>query len=87
MAQENISVQLNDLLASRDFRPELLDREGRPTDAENADIFTFDYVSSSGKDYGTMVIILDTENEMQVFYGDNLGRSMEGNDKNEFFIV
>jgi hypothetical protein len=24
---------------------------------------------------------------MQVFYGDNLGRSMEGNDKNEFFIV
>ena len=85
MAQENISVQLNDLLTSRDFRAELLDREGRPTDAENADIFTFDYVSSSGKDYGTMVIILDTENEMQVFYGDNLGRSMEGNDKNEFF--
>jgi hypothetical protein len=85
MAQENISVQLNDLLASRDFQAELLDREGRPTDAENADIFTFDYVSSAGKNYGTMVIILDTENEMQVFYGDNLGRSMEGNDKTEFF--
>jgi hypothetical protein len=85
MAQENISVQLNDLLASRDFQAELLDREGRPTDAENADIFTFDYVSGTGKNYGTMVIILDAENEMQVFYGDNLGRSMEGNDKTEFF--
>jgi hypothetical protein len=85
MAQENISVQLNDLLASRDFQAELLDQEGRPTDAENADIFTFDYVSSAGKDYGTMVIILDSENEMQVFYGDNLGRSMEKNDKTEFF--
>jgi hypothetical protein len=85
MAQENISVQLNDLLASRDFQAELLDREGRPTDAENANIFTFDYVSSAGKDYGTMVIILDSENEMQVFYGDNLGRSMEKNDKTEFF--
>jgi hypothetical protein len=85
MAQENISVQLNDLLASRDFHAELLDKQGRPTDAENADIFTFDYVSDSGKNYGTMVIILDTENEMQVFYGDNLGRSMEGNDKTEFF--
>jgi len=85
MAQENISVQLNDLLTSRDFQAELLDREGRPTDAENADIFTFDYVSSTGKNYGTMVIILNTENEIQVFYGDNLGRSMEGNDKNEFF--
>lgn len=85
MAQENISVQLNDLLASRDFQAELLDKEGRPTDAENADIFTFDFVSSSGKNYGTMVVILDTDNEMQVFYGDNLGRSMEGDDKTEFF--
>jgi hypothetical protein len=85
MAQENISAQLNDLLASRDFQAELLDKEGRPTDAENADIFTFDYVSSGGKNYGTMVIILDQDNEMQVFYGDNLGRSMEGNDKTEFF--
>ncbi len=85
MAQENISAQLNDLLASRDFQPELLDKEGRPTDAENAEIFTFDFVSSSGKNYGTMVIILDTDNEMQVFYGDNLGRSMEGDDKTEFF--
>lgn len=85
MAQENISAQLNDLLASRDFQAELLDKEGRPTDAENADIFTFDFVSSSGKNYGTMVIILDTDNELQVFYGDNLGRSMEGDDKTEFF--
>jgi hypothetical protein len=85
MAQENISAQLNDLLASRDFQAELLDKEGRPTDAENAEIFTFDFVSSEGKNYGTMVIILDTDNEMQVFYGDNLGRSMEGDDKTEFF--
>jgi hypothetical protein len=85
MAQENISSQLNDLLASRDFQAELLDKEGRPTDAENAEIFTFDFVSSSGKNYGTMVVILDTDNEMQVFYGDNLGRSMEGDDKTEFF--
>jgi hypothetical protein len=85
MAQENISAQLNDLLASRDFQAELLDREGRPTEAEDAEIFTFDYVSSGGKNYGTMVIILDQDNEMQVFYGDNLGRSMEGNDKTEFF--
>jgi hypothetical protein len=85
MAQENISAQLNDLLASRNFQPELLDREGRPSDPETADIFTFDYISGAGKNYGTMVIILDQDNEMQVFYGDNLGRSMEGNDKTEFF--
>jgi hypothetical protein len=85
MAQENISAQLDDLLSSRNFQTELFNKDG-PADAENADIFKFDYISSSGKNYGTMVIVLDsTEDEMKAFYGDNLGRTMEGNDKSEFF--
>jgi hypothetical protein len=84
MAQENISAQLDDLLASRNFQAELFNRDG-PADPETADIFKFDYVSSAGKNYGTMVIILGDEDEMQIFYGDNLGRTMEGNDKDEFF--
>jgi hypothetical protein len=63
----------------------MLDRSGQPSEAEDAKTFTFDYVSGSGKNYGTMVIILDSENDMKVFYGDNLGRAMEGDDKDEFF--
>jgi hypothetical protein len=86
MAQEhNIEQKLNDLLVSRDFHPELTGKDGRPSNADEAKTFTFDYVSSSGKNYGTMVIVLANDNEMKVMYGDNLGKTMEGNDKQEFF--
>jgi hypothetical protein len=86
MATENtISQQLLDFLATRDFQPEMLDKMGKPTNAENAKTFTFDYVSGTGKNYGTMVIVLDVDNDCKIMYGDNLGKTMEGNDKNEFF--
>lgn len=86
MAQElNIEQKLNDLLVSRDFHPELTGKDGRPSNADDAKTFTFDYVSSAGKNYGTMVIVLANDNEMKVMYGDNLGKTMEGNDKQEFF--
>jgi len=86
MATENtLSQQLLDLLATRNLHPEMLDRSGRPTDAPDAKTFTFDYEGASGKNYGTMVIVLDSDNEMKIMYGDNLGRTMEGTDKNEFF--
>ena len=71
----SISQQLLDLLATRNFHPEMLDRVGKPTDAENAKTFTFDYVSGTGKNYGTMVIVLDSDNEMKIMYGDKIGRA------------
>ena len=86
MATTNtISQQLLDLLATRNFHPEMLDRMGKPSNAEDAKTFTFDYTSGAGKNYGTMVIVLDSDNEMKIMYGDNLGRTMEGDDKSEFF--
>ena len=86
MAQElNIEQKLNDLLVSRDFHPELTGKDGRPSNADEAKTFAFDYIASSGKNYGTMVIVLANDNEMKVMYGDNLGKTMEGNDKQEFF--
>lgn len=80
-----ISQQMLDLLATRNFHPEMLDKMGKPTTAENAKTYTFDYVSGTGKNYGTMVIVLDVDNDMKIMYGDNLGRTMEGDDKQEFF--
>lgn len=86
MATTNsISQQLLDLLATRNYHPEMLDRMGKPSAAEDAKTFTFDYIAGSGKNYGTMVIVLDSDNEMKIMYGDNLGRTMEGDDKSEFF--
>jgi hypothetical protein len=86
MATTNsISQQLLDLLATRNYHPEMLDKMGKPSSAEDAKTFTFDYVSGAGKNYGTMVIVLDSDNEMKIMYGDNLGRTMDGDDKSEFF--
>jgi len=86
MATTNsISQQLLDLLATRNFHPEMLNKMGQPSNAEDAKTFTFDYISGAGKNYGTMVIVLDNDNEMKIMYGDNLGRTMEGDDKSEFF--
>ena len=87
MAQElNIEQKLADLLDTRDFQPETLGKDGRPADAAEATTFTFDYVSGSGKNYGTMVIVLGNDNEMMIMYGDNLGKTMESpEDRQEFF--
>ena len=87
MAQElNIEQKLADLLDTRDFYPETLGKDGRPADAAEAKTFTFDYVSGSSKNYGTMVIVLANDNEMMIMYGDNLGKTMEDpDDRDEFF--
>lgn len=82
----NLEQQLYDMLISQGLHPEMLDRMGKAANtAADAKTFKFDYLSSSGKNYGTMVIIIAPDNEMQVMYGDNLGRAMEGEDKEEFF--
>jgi hypothetical protein len=44
----------------------------------------FDYVSSTGKNYGTAVIVI-ADDELRLFYGDNLGRGMEPEDKDEWY--
>ena len=88
MAQElNIEQKLNDLLETHNFHPEFLGKDGRPVkDASTAKTFSFDYIGSSGNNYGTMVIVLGDDNEMFVMYGDNLGKTIDDHkDRNEFF--
>lgn len=88
MVQElNIEQKLNDLLETHNFHPEFLGKDGRPVkDASTAKTFSFDYIGSSGNNYGTMVIVLGDDNEMFVMYGDNLGKTIEDHkDRNEFF--
>ena len=90
MAQElNIEQKLADLLDTRDFQAETTGKDGRPSDNDKAKVFTFDYVAQSGKNYGTMVIVLgskDNPTEMLIMYGDNLGKTMESTeDRNDFF--
>ena len=84
--QNNIEQQLMDLLVTKNFQPEMKDKNGQDArDTADAKLLTFDYVGASGKNYGTMVIVLDQDNDLKIMYGDNLGRTMVGDDKDEFF--
>lgn len=87
MATENsISQDLYDLLVTRDFDPEITDAQGQATQPAEGRIFTFDWVSSQGRNYGTAVIVLSDDNELSLFFGDNLGRTMDdARDKDEWF--
>jgi len=93
MAQNSISSELNDLLITHNFDVSALSTStGRPAvnergvpDASEADMFSFDWVGPTGKNYGTMVILLDQNGGMTVYFGDNLGRTMDPEDKKAWY--
>jgi len=86
MADITPARKLFDLLVSRDFDPEMLDSSGKPAaDPAETEIYSFDFRAQSGKDYGTVVIMLGDDNDLEVYCSDNVGRSMEGDDKNDWF--
>ena len=86
MADITPARKLFDLLVSRDFDPEMLDSSGKPAaDPAETEIYSFDFRAQSGKDYGTVVIMLGNDNDLEVYCSDNVGRSMEGDDKNDWF--
>jgi hypothetical protein len=86
MAQITPARQLFDLLVTRDFDPEILDSSGKPaSDPSEAEIFSFDFRAESGKDYGTVVIMLGENGDLEVYCADNVGKTMEEPDKSEWF--
>ena len=86
MAQQTPALKLFDVLVSRDFDPEMLDASGKPaSDPSTAEIFSFDFRARSGKDYGTVVIMLGDDSNFEIYFSDNVGRTMEGQDKNDWF--
>jgi hypothetical protein len=86
MAQNTPGKQLADLLVTRDYDPTMLDSSGKPAgSAEDAEIFSFDFVTSNGTNHGTVVVMLGADNELEVFSGDNVGRGMDSEDKTEWY--
>jgi len=84
MTMEALPQDLADFLVTRNFDPEYFDDQGQPTEAGDAKTMKFDYVASSGKSYGTAVVVI-ADDELSLFYGDNLGRGMEPEDKEDWF--
>ena len=86
MAQENnASQQLYDTLVTRDLDPKSLDSMGKPTvNPGEADLLSFNF-KTENKDYGTVVILVNGDNDLEVYYGDNLGRGMEREDRSHWY--
>lgn len=88
--ENNAANSLYNLLVTRDFEPKATKNGEAPTnnqgkeDVSTANMFSFDY-KTTNKNYGTVVILLGDKNNMIVFYGDNVGRAMEGTDKQEWY--
>ena len=92
MAQNTPNQQLYDLLVSKNFDLEAYDsRTGKPPqdeqgnpDTSKSNEFKFDFVTQSGKNYGTVVIFINGDN-LTLMFGDNVGKTMEGEDKQDWF--
>lgn len=83
--ENSAQTQLYDLLVTRDFEPEMKDAQGKDiTDPAAADMFTFDW-KTENKNYGTVVILVGENKNLTIFFGDNIGRSMEGKDKSAWY--
>jgi len=86
MAQNTAGKQLSDLLVTRGYEPEMLDSSGKAAStAEDAEIFSFDFISSNGTNHGTVVVMLGDDKELDLFSGDNVGRGMDSEDKTEWY--
>ena len=86
MAQNTPGQQLFDLLVTRGFDPEMLDSSGKAApSAEDAEIYSFEFVSSGGTNYGTVVVMLGDDKNLELFSGDNVGRGMDSEDKTEWY--
>ena len=83
--ENTAATSLYDLLVTKDFEPKILDSSGRDvSDPKNAEMFSFEF-QYDGKDYGTVVALFGKNNELEIFYGDSLGRSLEGDARNEWY--
>jgi len=86
MAKENLAQDLSDFLATKNYQVRYTDENGKDSSPEQAKVFAFDWTTSSNKNYGTAVIVLGDEDNLQLYYGDNLGKSIDNaQDKEEWF--
>jgi len=83
--ENNAARSLYDLLVTRDFDPEILDSAGKAvTDPAQAELFSFDW-KTENRNYGTVVVLLGADQELEVYYGDNLGRAMDTEDRRDWY--
>ena len=84
MSTQTTSQELYDLLATHNWDIEVKKPGDQDATTDDADIFKFDFVVDD-KNYGTAVITLTGNNELLFYFGDNLGKGMEAEDREAYF--
>jgi hypothetical protein len=83
---------IHDMLVTRNFDVRSVDSATGQTpldeqgniDFGQVDLMIFQYIGPSGKNYGTVTIVLDNGN-LQMFFGDRFAKAMEPEDKKDWF--
>lgn len=82
---ETTRQKLYDLLVAKSFDLTTRDAKGKETsDPTQADLFSFNY-KVGDNNYGTVVVTVNPKGELEVFYGDVLGKGMDSEDKTDWY--
>lgn len=82
---EDTRQKLFDLLVAKSFEITTRDAKGKETqDPTQADLFSFGYKVGEAN-YGTVVVTINPKGELEVYYGDVLGRGMDSEDKKDWY--
>ena len=82
---ETTRQKLYDLLVAKSFDLTIRDAKGKETsDSTKADLFSFNY-KVGDNNYGTVVVTVNPSGELEVYYGDVLGKGMDSEDKKDWY--
>lgn len=83
--QNSPETDLFNLLVTRDLEPEMLDISGKPvTDPSEAEMFSFDWKTAT-ENYGTVVVLFGANQNLEIFYGNNISKDMNEKDKSAWY--
>jgi len=78
---QNLSKNLFDLLMTKDYNITTLDgQQKEETDWDKVKIFGFDF-EVDGKNFGPVIILLSSAGDMEIFFGDIIGKTMNHKEK------
>lgn len=85
MKNPTAALALFNNLVTKNFEPVTKDSQGLDVeDPSKAEMFSFDW-KTQNKNYGTVVILFGDDGNFLMFFGDNLGRTMDSADKRAWY--
>lgn len=83
--EQTVHHTLYDLLITRNLEPRMLDSNGQDVmDPNTAEMFTFDW-KTPNHDYGTVVVMITNNEKLEIFFGNNITKSLDPKDSNDWY--